>query len=138
MEPSRVRSEDHSIAHESDVVAVRRRVRELARLTGFDAFATAALVTAVSELTRNTWVHGGGGSATIEEIREGDRAGIRVRFVDRGPGITDLDRALRGGFSTTHTMGLGLSGSRRLVDEFEIETEPGAGTRVVITKWMPY
>lgn len=124
---------------EDDIVVVRRRVRDVAELRRFDGFATAAITTATSELARNVIVHGGGtGSATIEEVADGARVGIRVRFEDQGPGISDLDRAMRGGFSTARSMGLGLSGSKRLVDEFAIETEPGAGTKVTVVKWKRF
>lgn len=126
-----------SITSEADVVAVRRRVRELAQRRGFGTFAVAALTTATSELTRNALMHGGGGRAVVEEIANGERSGIRVEFVDEGPGIANLEKAMAGGNSTARSLGLGLSGSKRLVDEFEIETQVGVGTRVVITKWGP-
>jgi serine/threonine-protein kinase RsbT len=126
------------IEREDDVVLVRRRVRALAQARGFDTFACAAVTTATSELTRNVWVHGGGGEATIEVISEGERAGIRVVFRDRGPGIADIDRVLAGGYSTAKSMGLGVSGSRRLVDEFMLESTVGAGTIVTFVKWKPY
>lgn len=127
------------IACEQDVVVVRRRVRDLAERHGFDVFATAAITTATSELTRNVWSHGGGGHATIEELENsaGSR-GLRIRFEDEGPGIADIERALMGGFSTRRSLGLGLSGSRRLVDEFVIDSTPGQGTTVVIAKWARY
>jgi serine/threonine-protein kinase RsbT len=93
------------------------------------------LVTAASELARNTLTHGGGGSARIEVVEEGGRQGIRLVFEDRGPGIEDLKLALTDGYSTGQGLGLGLSGSRRLVNEFEITTKVGEGTRVAVTKW---
>lgn len=123
---------------EDDIVVVRRRVRDIAELRKFDSFATAAITTATSELARNVIVHGGTGSATIEEVSDGSRVGIRVLFEDRGPGIGDLDRVMRGGYSTAKSMGLGLSGSKRLVDEFSIDTAPGAGTRVTVLKWKRF
>ena len=122
------------IKGEEDIVLVRRKVRALAQARKLDTFAVAALTTATSELTRNVWVHGGGGSALLEELADGRRYGVRATFVDQGPGVPDLERALAGGFSTTKTMGLGLSGSRRLVDVFSIHTGP-TGTRVQIEKW---
>ena len=127
-----------AIATEADVVLVRHAVRQIARANGFDAFATAAITTATSELTRNALVHGGGGAAVVEEVVDGEdgRAGLRLTFCDSGPGITDLERALAGGHSTSRTLGLGLSGSRRLVDTCDIETAPGAGTTVVVVKWV--
>lgn len=123
---------------EDDIVVVRRRVRDIAELRKFDSFATAAITTATSELARNVIVHGGTGSATVEEVSDGARVGIRIRFEDQGPGIGDLDRVMRGGFSTAKSMGLGLSGSKRLVDEFSIETAPGAGTKVTVVKWKRF
>jgi serine/threonine-protein kinase RsbT len=123
---------------EEDVVLVRRKVRSLAEKRGFDAFATAAVTTATSEITRNVWVHARKGSVVIEEITDGVRSAIRLEFQDEGPGIADLERALAGGHSTARSLGVGLSGSRRLVDEFEIETEVGRGTRVKMTKWTRY
>ena len=125
------------VTTEDDVVLVRRQVREIAQARRFGTFAAAALTTATSELTRNIVTHAGSGVATIEEIEDGDRVGLRVRFVDRGPGIRDLEAALRGGNSTANSLGLGLSGSRRLVDAFAIETTLGAGTSVEIIKWAP-
>jgi serine/threonine-protein kinase RsbT len=125
------------IACEEDVLVVRRAVKVRAMARQFDAFASAAITTATSELTRNTWLHGGGGSAEIEEIMDGERIGLRVQFRDTGPGIPDIDRVLRGGYSTTRTLGLGLSGSRRLVDTFSIESTVGQGTVITIVKWKP-
>jgi serine/threonine-protein kinase RsbT len=129
---------EFAIAAEDDVVVVRRRVKEAAQHRKLDAFATAALTTAASELTRNAWVHAGGGKAVVEELGEGPRFGVRVVFEDSGPGISDLPRALAGGYSTTKTLGLGLSGSKRLVDRFEIDSTVGKGTRVLIEKWAPF
>jgi serine/threonine-protein kinase RsbT len=124
------------IRNEDDVVIVRSAVRSLAEERGFDPFATAALTTATSELARNAWVHARGGSVDIEELDNEGRVGVRVAVRDAGPGIADLDRALKGGYSTGRSLGFGLSGSRRLVDEFTIDTAPEKGTRVTITKWM--
>ena len=126
------------ITCEDDIVTVRRRARALAQERGFDAFALAAVSTAASELARNTLTHGKGGCATIEVVLNGQRAGIRMRFDDEGPGIAELDRALAGGYSTGKSLGLGLSGSRRLVDEFAIESHPGDGTTVTVTKWARF
>jgi serine/threonine-protein kinase RsbT len=121
-----------------DVVVVRRRVREMAETRKFDSFAVAAITTATSELARNALVHGKGGTATIEEVSDGVRVGIRIAFVDAGPGIADIARVLAGGFSSARSMGLGLSGSKRLVDEFDIASEPGRGTRVTVVKWKRF
>jgi serine/threonine-protein kinase RsbT len=138
MAPQVLSSERIPITIEDDIVTVRRRARSLAQERGFDAFAMAAVSTAASELARNTLSHGGGGMATIEVILNGQRAGVRLRFDDEGPGIDQLDRALAGGYSTRNSLGLGLSGSRRLVDEFGIESQPGKGTTVTVTKWARF
>jgi serine/threonine-protein kinase RsbT len=123
---------------EDDVVVVRRRVRALAMERGFDSFSSAAVTTATSELTRNVWVHARGGFAVIEEVSEGERLGLRVRFEDRGPGVPNIERVLAGGYSTAKSLGLGVSGSRRLVDEFSIESTVGEGTVVTFTKWKRF
>jgi serine/threonine-protein kinase RsbT len=123
---------------EDDTIVVRRRVRDLAEARKFDTFATAAITTATSELARNVLVHAGKGIALVEEIMNGERVGIRITFEDQGPGIPDIQRVLVGGYSTARSMGLGLSGSRRLVDEFTIESTPGKGTKVSIVKWKRY
>ena len=123
------------IESEDDVILVRKAVRALAEAQGFDSFATAALTTATSELTRNVWVYAKRGRAVIEEIANGGRTGIRVTFLDEGPGIEDVPRVLAGGYSTARSMGLGLSGSRRLVDAFDLKSTPGQGTTVEIIKW---
>ena len=127
-----VETEDH-------IIAVRRRVREIAEFGRFDTFATAAITTATSELARNIVVHAGGsGTAVIEEVEDGTRVGIRITFQDQGPGIADVERVLRGGYSTARSMGLGVSGSRRLVDEFSIDSSPGQGTKVMVCKWKRF
>jgi serine/threonine-protein kinase RsbT len=126
------------IEREDDIIAARRRVRDIAEARKFDTFATAAITTATSELARNVVVHGAGGAAQIEEVSNGGKVGIRVTFEDAGPGIPDVARVLAGGFSTARSMGLGLSGSKRLVDEFAIESTVGKGTKVVIVKWKRF
>jgi serine/threonine-protein kinase RsbT len=126
------------IACEDDIITVRRRVRDIAELKKFDSFATAAITTATSELARNALVHGGKGNACIEEVTDGYRLGIRIVFEDRGPGIDDIPRVLAGGYTTARSMGLGLSGSKRLVDDFELDSTPGAGTKVTVTKWKRF
>ena len=123
---------------EDDIIKVRRRVRDIAELRQFDSFATAAITTAASELARNALVHGGKGFACIEEVSDGFRLGLRIAFHDSGPGIADIPRVLAGGYTTSRSMGLGLSGSRRLVDDFELESAPGAGTKVTVTKWRRF
>jgi serine/threonine-protein kinase RsbT len=123
------------IDKESDIVATRQLVRELAKEYRFDQFEVAAITTAASELSRNVWVHAQRGNARISVLHSGRRVGLQLEFVDHGPGIADLNRALAGGFSTAKSLGLGLSGTKRLVDEFHIDTEPGRGTKVVVRKW---
>jgi serine/threonine-protein kinase RsbT len=119
-----------------DVVRVRQQVRTAAAAGGLSLVDQTKLVTAASELARNALVHGGGGAARVEAITAANgRAGIRVTFTDRGPGIPDVDMALTDGWTTGGGLGLGLSGARRLVDEFELTSEPGAGTSVVVSKW---
>jgi serine/threonine-protein kinase RsbT len=126
------------ILTEYDVVTVRRRVKSYALEHGLDPFATAAVTTAASELARNVLVHGGGGSATVSAVSDGRRAGVRLEVRDQGPGIIDLERALAGGYSTARSLGLGLSGSKRLVDDFNIASAPGRGTVVQVVKWARY
>jgi serine/threonine-protein kinase RsbT len=119
-----------------DVVRVRQQVRSLAAEAGMSLVDQTKVVTAASELARNTLVHGGGGAARVERVTSPTgRAGLRVAFEDSGPGIGDVNLALTDGWTTGGGMGLGLSGARRLVDEFDLTTEAGAGTTVVITKW---
>ena len=130
-----IQQREMRIESEDDVILVRRAVRALAQQLGFDAFATAALTTAASELTRNVWVYARKGVAVIEEVERSARQGVRVTFKDSGPGIADIPRVLAGGFSTGRSLGLGLSGSRRLVDAFDLKSAPGQGTTVEIVKW---
>lgn len=120
---------------EEDVVSVRQQVRKVAVALGFGLVDQTKLVTATSELARNTVVHGGGGSFHLEEVHQGDRVGLRLEFRDEGPGIPDVERALRDGYTTGNGLGLGLGGSRRLVNEFRIDSEAGGGTRVTVVKW---
>lgn len=138
MDPQTLSRVEMPILCEDDVVLVRKKVRALAGARGFDVFATAAVTTATSEITRNVWVHAGKGRATIEEISDGLRFGLRVEFRDEGPGIPDLERVLTGGYSTARSLGLGLSGSKRLVDEFSIESQVGVGTVVRMVKWTRF
>jgi serine/threonine-protein kinase RsbT len=119
-----------------DVVRVRQQVRTVAAAGGLSLVDQTKLVTAASELARNALVHGGGGIAQVEGITSANgRPGVRVTFADTGPGIADLEQALTDGWTTGGGLGLGLSGARRLVDEFDLTSEPGAGTRVVVSKW---
>jgi serine/threonine-protein kinase RsbT len=123
---------------EDDITLVRRKVRDMAQACKFDVFLSAAVTTAASELARNVWVHAGRGVAVVERLSDDVREGVRVDFKDDGPGIADIDRVLAGGYSTANSMGLGLSGSRRLVDEFTIDSAPGRGTHILVVKWSPY
>ena len=119
-----------------DVVRVRQQVRVVAAKSGLSLVDQTKVVTAASELARNALVHGGGGLARVEVITSAlGKNGVRVGFTDEGPGITDLDLALTDGWSSGAGLGLGLSGARRLVDEFELTSKPGTGTSVVVIKW---
>ena len=129
-----VHSETIPVVSEADMVAVRRRVREVAAKVGLSLVDQTKLVTAASELARNTLIYGGGGSMELESLN-GPRLGIRLTFVDNGPGIPNIELALRDGFTTGSGLGLGLGGSKRLVNEFEIDSTPGKGTRVAVTRW---
>jgi serine/threonine-protein kinase RsbT len=123
------------IVENEDVVAVRRCAREQSHRAGFSLLETTKIVTAASELARNALEHGGGGHAEIEVCTDGVRRGVRMRFIDSGPGIPDIEQAMRDGYTTGKGLGLGLGGSRRLVSEFEIETAPGRGTKVTVVRW---
>ncbi len=127
-----------SVTMDDDVVALRRRVRQCAQRNGLDSFATVAITTAVSELARNILVHAKGGTVVIEEVELGARRGLRIAFRDQGPGIPDIERVLIGGYSTARSLGLGLSGSKRLVDDFQIESHVGQGTMITVTKWARF
>ena len=120
---------------DEDVVRVRQAVRDKAARLGFSLIDQTKVVTAASELARNTILHGGGGTAKIENVSNGVRVGIRLSFEDNGPGIADIELALKDGYTTKNGLGLGLSGSRRLMSEFEIESKPGQGTKVRVTRW---
>jgi serine/threonine-protein kinase RsbT len=128
------KSERIEIRTSEDIVRVRQMVRVHAVELGLSLVDQTKIVTAASELARNTLDYGFGGTATIERV-EGARRGLRVTFEDQGPGIADVEQALKDGFTTGGGLGLGLSGARRLSNEFEIDSAPGRGTRVVITRW---
>jgi serine/threonine-protein kinase RsbT len=130
-----LRDEEKEIRSSQDVVAVRQLVREWAVYAGFSLVDQTKIVTAASELARNTLTHGGGGRVRLEALNDGSRRGLRVVFADQGPGIPDLEQALRDGFTTAGGLGLGLGGAKRLSSEFEIDSRPGEGTRVAITRW---
>jgi serine/threonine-protein kinase RsbT len=123
------------IASSSDVVLARQKVRQWAIEMKFTLVDQTKLVTAASELARNTLDHGKGGQMVIEQVENSIKSGLKLVFEDRGPGISDVNAALRDGFTTGGGMGLGLGGSKRLVNDFQIETEPGKGTRVTVVRW---
>jgi serine/threonine-protein kinase RsbT len=128
-------SETIPVRSQEDVVMVRQRVRAVAADEGFKLVDQTKLVTAASELARNTFVYGGGGTTLIESIENGTRRGLRVTFEDHGPGIADIQLAMKDGYTTGAGLGLGLSGAKRLSNEFEIFSKPGEGTRVSIVRW---
>ena len=123
------------IRSSEDVVRVRQATREAAVSLGFSLVDQTKLVTAASELARNTLQHGQGGEVSLEKLETGARRGIRLTFVDQGPGIADINRALTDGYTSGNGLGLGLGGARRLSNEFDIESSPGAGTRIRIVRW---
>lgn len=123
------------IASEQNIVASRQLVRVLCQRMKFSLVDQTKMITAASELSRNTLIHGGGGRMRWELVEQGARRGLRLHFEDDGPGIADQKLALTDGYTTGTGMGLGLPGSKRLVNDFELHSAPGAGTRVVITKW---
>jgi serine/threonine-protein kinase RsbT len=119
-----------------DVVRVRQRVRTAAADGGLSLVDQTKVITAASELARNTLIHGGGGTARVElVVADNGRKGVKIGFTDDGPGIPDIDKALTDGWTSGSGLGLGLSGARRLVDEFELNSQPGSGTTVVVVKW---
>ena len=129
-----LKTEIISVTTSGDIVAVRHAVRRQAVKINLSLVDQTKIVTAASELARNMLIYGGGGEVTLEVLQEGVRHGLRVHFVDDGPGIPNIDLALRDGFTSGHGMGLGLGGAKRLVNEFNLESAPGKGTRVTITR----
>jgi serine/threonine-protein kinase RsbT len=129
-----VHSDTIPVSCEADIVAVRRRVRELANQIGLSLVDQTKLVTAASELARNTVIYGGGGTLQLESLN-GPRTGVRLTFTDQGPGIADIGLAMRDGFTTGTGLGLGLGGAKRLVNEFEIQSAVGLGTKIALTRW---
>ena len=128
-------SDRRAVQSPEDVVAIRQAVRQRAIEIGFNLVEQTKIVTAASELARNTVQHGGGGHVSIDAIEILGRRGIRLTFEDEGPGIADVEQAMKDGFTTAGGLGLGLSGARRLSNDFHIESAPGRGTRVIITRW---
>jgi serine/threonine-protein kinase RsbT len=130
-----VRLARFDLRSEVDVVVARRRVSDWAQEIGLSVLDRTRVVTAASELARNTVVYGRGGVMCLEIVRDGSRDGLRVTFEDQGPGIADVDRALVDGYSTGGSLGIGLPGARRLVNEFEMTSTVGVGTCVTIVRW---
>ena len=127
--------EEMTIQSSADVVLVRQAVRQFAIEIGFGLVDQTKIVTAASELARNTLDYGGGGTVRLEALQEDGRRGLRLTFADQGPGIADIDMALRDGFTTGGGLGMGLGGAKRLANEFEIKSVVGEGTRVSIVRW---
>lgn len=130
-----VKSLEVALSGQEDVVAVRQSTRSLAVEIGLTIVDQTKIVTAASELARNTVIHGGGGKAILEIVKEASKHGLRLVFEDQGPGIADIERAMQDGYTTGAGLGLGLGGSKRLCNEFAIESAAGVGTRVTITRW---
>ena len=131
-----LREEALPIQSDADVVRVRQMTRELAVGVGFRLVDQTKIVTAASELARNTLIHGGGGAVLMEAVSERGRRGLRLTFTDKGPGIADVGRALLDGQTTGTGLGLGLGGAKRLSNDFEISSAPGQGTRICIARWL--
>ncbi|HET9250911.1 MAG TPA: anti-sigma regulatory factor [Candidatus Eisenbacteria bacterium] len=130
-----LRDETREVASSQDVVAVRQLAREWAVSLGFSLIDQTKIVTAASELARNIVLYGGRGAVRIEALNDGARRGLRLTFQDQGPGIPNLEEAMRDGFSTGSGLGLGLGGAKRLSSEFDIQSRVGEGTKVTITRW---
>jgi serine/threonine-protein kinase RsbT len=129
------RHETMAVTASDEIVVARQAVRKAAVESGFGLVDQTKIVTAASELARNTVIHGGGGTLTLEYVANGSHAGLRLIFEDRGPGIPDIELALKDGYTTGNGLGLGLGGARRLSNEFQIESQPGRGTRVTYVRW---
>ena len=130
-----LRSDELPVRTEEDVLRIRQAAREWAVDLGFSLVDQTKIVTAASELARNTRIYGGGGLAKLESLEDGRRRGLRLTFEDKGPGIPDVAKALTDGYTTGTGLGLGLGGARRLMSDFVITSRAGEGTRVVATKW---
>lgn len=130
-----IRSEKAAIASSEDIVRVRQMVRNAAVRLSFSLVDQTKIVTAASELARNTLEYGGGGTVIVDEMADHGRFGVQLIFEDRGPGIEDLNRAMQDGFTSGSGLGLGLGGAKRLCNEFEIQSKPGEGTRVRVARW---
>ena len=130
-----IQDEVLGIRSPEDIVLVRRIVREWSIASGFSLVEQTKLVTAASELARNTLEYGGGGEVQVQRLNDDQRRGVRLEFRDKGPGIPDIERALRDGYTTGGGLGLGLGGARRLANDFDIRSAPGQGTTVMIARW---
>lgn len=130
-----VRAEDLPLHTGEDVVRVRQATRQATVDAGFSLVDQTKVVTAASELARNTVIYGGGGDVTVELLRDGGRSGVRLTFADKGPGIADVQQALRDGFTSGGGLGLGLGGARRLMSELHISSRVGEGTTIVAVRW---
>jgi serine/threonine-protein kinase RsbT len=130
-----IKSESLPLRSSQDIVLARQTVRKIAQEMGFSLVDQTKIVTAASELARNAVIYGGEGILSWEHILEGVKHGLRLTFSDQGPGIANIDQAMKDGWTSGKGLGLGLSGAKRLVNEFEIDSRPGAGTRVTITRW---
>ncbi len=129
------KTEQLPVRSDEDIVRMRQAVRAWAIEIALSLVDQTKLVTAASELGRNTRIYGGGGSVTLEIVENGNRKGVRLTFEDQGPGIPDVEQALKDGFTTGGGLGLGLGGAKRLSNEFSIITAPGQGTKITITRW---
>jgi serine/threonine-protein kinase RsbT len=129
-------NDQRAVATAEDIVGIRQAVRQRAVELGFSLVDQTKIVTAASELARNTVQYGGGGQVIIEGLEEFGRRGLRLTFADQGPGIADIELAMKDGYTTGGGLGLGLSGARRLSSDFQIQSTPGQGTRVTITRWI--
>jgi serine/threonine-protein kinase RsbT len=128
-------ADDVPLRSSDDVVRVRQAVRARAIAAGFSLVDQTKIVTAASEIGRNTVDYGGGGTLRIEVLCDGQRRGVRLTFTDQGPGIADIATAMKDGYTTGHGLGLGLSGAKRLCNEFDIKSTPGQGTMVMLARW---
>jgi len=130
-----VKTDRQPVKSEEDVVKIRQVTRIMAQQAGLNLVDQTKVVTAASELARNTLVYGGGGEVLLETIEANGRRGLRLTFEDKGPGIANIEQAMKDGYSSGTGLGLGLSGAKRLANEFKIDSRVGEGTRVTITKW---